>query len=186
MIIDSDSSAPHTPEHQQADPSEPPSEPKSSKVTINLRNAHQTLETIPSSPVSPTGTAAESRDPQEDIVKASVEDSEADMQPTDQPPVASATSGSDHGSPAVEIIDIEPDEDEGLGVDDPRVTLLHGLQGSMLSDPTADFPYRDNLEHLPDSVSKLESFITTRQLARTFLDILLPFRMAMMLTVIRR
>lgn len=167
MIIDSDSSAPHTPEQQQTDPSEPTTEPKSSKVTINLRNAQQTLETIPSSPVSPTGAATVSHTDQEDDIKASVEDSEVEMQATDQAPAVSATPGSDKSSPAIEIINIEPEEDEDLGVDDPRVTLLHGLQGSMLSDPTADFPYRDSMEHFPDSVSKLESFITARELPKS-------------------
>ena len=86
------------------------------------------------------------------------------MHPTGQTPAASASSGSETGSPPVEIIDIQPDEDEDLGEDRPRVTLLHDLQGGMLADPTADFPYRDPVENLAESVLKLESFITTRKL----------------------
>ncbi|EKD21222.1 uncharacterized protein L3040_000736 [Drepanopeziza brunnea f. sp. 'multigermtubi'] len=114
---DPDPSLPSTPARIST---ELPAEPNSSRVTINLRT-NRNLEPIPSSPPSPSPTSP-SRMPNgggQDIARVSVE-SESDglsTVPAIETPSSSPSAG---GSPRIELVPMDEDEDAYL---DPMSTF---------------------------------------------------------------
>lgn len=157
MTIDIDPSTPQTPDRQQ-DQCPRLSEPKSTKVTLNLRHPGHPLEPTLSSPVSPTkGTRGND-------VKVSVEESEVEMSNVRQTSPSAMSSNS--GSPPIEVIDDDPDEE--FGGEGSQVTILQDLHDNALEDPTNDFPFRNETEPFSDSVYKLGSFITNSKCSQIF------------------
>ncbi|KAK3692278.1 hypothetical protein B0T22DRAFT_9213 [Podospora appendiculata] len=164
MKIDTDPTIPTTPEQQQQSiQTQPPSGPRSSRVTINVRTPSRALEAIPSSPSSPTGPTATAPATPVDDVKTSVEDPEVDMSREDNiadTPVSSASSTSNgSSSPAIEIISLEPDDDIDFEIDEPEVTIFGGLPRSLMSDPSAMFPYHEPPESYADTALRLASYL---------------------------
>jgi ubiquitin carboxyl-terminal hydrolase 34 len=162
MRIDTDPSAPQTPERPRSQ-SKSATEPKSSRVTINLRNIQHPLETIPSSPLSPHSGITVSQAGEEHDVKASVEEPEIDMAQAGPTGATPASSTSDASSPPIEIVDDLPDDDDHLGGAESHVTLLHDIQNSIVADPTGNIPYHSPDESYSETVMKLLQFITNRR-----------------------
>ncbi|KAK3380099.1 hypothetical protein B0T24DRAFT_519847 [Lasiosphaeria ovina] len=174
MKIDTDPTTPITPENQQQPPQTqpPPSGPRSSRVTINVRTPSRPLEAIPSSPPSPSlqGQTLVANVPA-DAVQISVEESEVDMSREDtvvNTPLSLSSSSSDGGSPPIEIISAQPDDDDAEFGDQASVTILDGFPHSMLQgplvdlpDPTADFPFRDVAESYSDVINRLTQYLCT-------------------------
>ncbi|KAK3333232.1 hypothetical protein B0T19DRAFT_354656 [Cercophora scortea] len=164
MKIDTDPAIPTTPEQQeQSIQSQPPSGPRSSRVTINVRTPSRALEAVPSSPPSPTGPTATAPATPVDDVKTSVEDPEVDMSREDNTadtPVSSASSASNgSSSPAVEIISLEPDDDIDFEISQPEVTILGGLPRSLMSDPSATFPFHEHPESYADTALRIATYL---------------------------
>ncbi|KAJ9131667.1 Ubiquitin carboxyl-terminal hydrolase 34 [Pleurostoma richardsiae] len=162
MRIDTDPSAPQTPERPRSQ-SKSATEPKSSRVTINLRNIQHPLETIPSSPLSPHSGITVSQAGEEHDVKASVEEPEIDMAQAGPTGATPASSTSDASSPPIEIVDDLPDDDDHLGGAESHVTLLHDIQNSIVADPTGNIPYHSPDESYSETVMKLLQFITNHE-----------------------
>lgn len=157
MKDDTDPVTPQTPDRKSA--AVQPT-PRSSRVTINVRTPSRPLETIPSSP--PVSEKELEHDSTADMlldddVKISVEETEVNMANADTPERHLASSGSETSSPPVEIVTIDQDDDPEYESAQPQVTLLHGAQ-----DPTNEFPFHDAAEALPETVSRLTSFMSSR------------------------
>jgi hypothetical protein len=162
MTLDIDSDSPKTPD-RVADKEQPTSALASSRVTIALRNAQRPFETIPSSPTSPSSPIPASLGRPGDVVRISIEESEAEM-PIEAPrPVTPVTSPEDNSSPPVEIIDVHGDSDDGgYEPTPPTVTMLHDMHGgSMYGDPARDFPYRNAAETWPEAMTRIASWNTS-------------------------
>ncbi|KAH8910198.1 hypothetical protein BR93DRAFT_464602 [Coniochaeta sp. PMI_546] len=158
MKDDTDPVTPQTPDRKSA--AVQPT-PRSSRVTINVRTPSRPLETIPSSP--PVSEKELEHDSTADMlldddVKISVEETEVNMANADTPERHLASSGSETSSPPVEIVTIDQDDDPEYESAQPQVTLLHGAQ-----DPTNEFPFHDAAESLPETVSRLTSFMSSHE-----------------------
>jgi ubiquitin carboxyl-terminal hydrolase 34 len=163
MKIDTDSTtAPRTPERLAAE-SEPPSEARSSRVTINLRNDQRPLDTIPSSPRSVKSSGQASHGSPEDDVKISIEESGMEMARSTAAAAGTPSSSSNTGSPPIEVISIHPEDDADFDGGGPQVTILQGMQGSVPTDPTGDFPFREITESFPETVTRLTQYLPTRK-----------------------
>jgi ubiquitin carboxyl-terminal hydrolase 34 len=133
---------PVTPPSDQA----PAELPTSSRVTINLRT-NRPLESIPSSPPSPSKLAHEN-------VRFSAE-SESDVMSTTGAIETPSASPSDGGSPEVEIVTIEDDSD----FTDRDTVAIIATDNDMYLDPLAGFPYFAEAETLVQTVNRLSRFL---------------------------
>lgn len=117
-----------------------------SKVTINLR-ASQLLDCIPSSPPSPT-SPSKMLNGGDGGTRMSVE-SESDNLSTVPAIETPSSSGSAPGSPTLEIL---PPEDE----DDIQVAII--TDDGLYSDPISTFPYHSDEETACDTVQRLARY----------------------------
>lgn len=164
MKVDSGPTIPTTPEQQHLEIEPPASEPRSSRVTINVRTPSQPLEAIPSSPPSPSLDIASLPSPSPtDAVKTSVEEPGAAMPPEDTLIDTPASSRSDSGSPPVEVVSVDVDNDADLE-DDEAVTMLDTSGRSLIHDPSPDFPFHETCEPYFDTVVRVCPFLPTRKL----------------------
>jgi len=171
MKIDTDPTTPQTPE-QKPSQSQAPSEPprSTSRVTINVRTPSRPLEAIPSSPPSPgdrpsvreAPAAATATRIDDDDVKTSVEEEEVEMLQEEKAVDTPRSSGSSASSPPIEVISEQLDNDPRFDAGENEVTIMETYDQGLLQDPTADFPYRQHSETLPDTVTKLVQYLPTR------------------------
>lgn len=165
MKVDSvptDPNLPQTPDRQLGPAeTETPAEPLSSRVTINLRNAPQSLDGVPASPISTGSPVPKSQEARGDDVRISVEESEVDMAAiegaADNTPLSSTV---DVGSPPVEVVAVQPDEDSDLEDPEPQVMILQDIDGALI-DPTGSFPYHEAHESYPESAAKLTQYMAS-------------------------
>ncbi|RDL38126.1 Cysteine proteinase [Venustampulla echinocandica] len=130
-------------------------EPTSSRVTINLRTARP-LESIPSSPPSPT-TPSKMVDGGEDSgTRVSVgSESDADALSAIPPIETPSSSPSATGSPTIELVPISEDDEDFEGRS-PPVAIFDG--DAVLSDPMPDFPYLGD-DSLVDGARKVARYL---------------------------
>lgn len=150
MTMDSGTSAPHTPDRIEGEKQPPVSETRHTKITLNLKKGKQAAGSEPSSLLaSPNGYGA-----QENGIRASVEDSDADLSNASLYVADGASSGADMDNPPIEILD-DDDDDDDQGPS--QITILED------TDPISSFPYHTNqpllqalhaiCQHLPNGMS---------------------------------
>ncbi|KAL2018794.1 hypothetical protein VTK56DRAFT_352 [Thermocarpiscus australiensis] len=162
MKIDSDPTIPTTPDQQHLG-TDPHSGPHSSRVTINVRTPSQSLDAIASSPPSPSlKGATPPTDFPADAVKMSVEASEAIMPPDDTVVDTPVSSGSENGSPPVEVVSVSADDDVDFDAGD-TVTMLDGAGRSLIQDPSSNFPFHDVSETYLDTVIRISQYLPTHE-----------------------
>ncbi|KAK4237057.1 hypothetical protein C8A03DRAFT_16355 [Achaetomium macrosporum] len=170
MKIDADYAVPTTPEQRPVD-AEPTSEPRSSRVTINVRTPSRPLEPILSSPTSPCPNgSAPTATSLANAIKTSVEEPEAVMPPNDAMADTPASSRSASGSPPVEVISLNGDDDGDFEDEEP-ITVLDASGRSLIYDPTLTFPFHDATESYAETVLRLLQFLPTHdQVSRGFVE----------------
>jgi len=130
-----------------------PSEPTSSRVTINLRTA-QPLDPIPSSPPSPSTPSKMINDGEDTGAGMSVE-SESDVLSTVPAVDTPSSSPSAVGSPQIELVVSEDDQD--FGKESPPVAIIG--EDEIFQDPMQTFPYAQEGEPLAATAKRLSTFI---------------------------
>ena len=181
MNVDTDpTTTPQTPEQQHAQQPATDSRPqvpgeRSSRVTINVRTPSRPLDVIPSSPPSPPSptprpTASAPGDSsllpggmEQQGVRPSVEDIEADIPQGDAPSDTPVSSSSESGSPPVEVINVQLDDEYDFDQGQAAVGLLQSLPPGIMVDPSPDFPYRDHAELYPEAIVRLTQFLPTHE-----------------------
>jgi ubiquitin carboxyl-terminal hydrolase 34 len=163
MKIDTEYVIPATPEQRPLD-AEPSSEHRSSRVTINVRTPLRPLEPILSSPTSPcpNGSGPTVTTTPTNAVKTSVEETEVDMPPNDAMADTPASSRSASGSPPVEVISLNG-EDDGDFEDEEAITIIDAPGRSLIQDPTINFPFHDATESYAETVLRLLQYLPTRK-----------------------
>ncbi|KAI5459968.1 hypothetical protein BGZ63DRAFT_262203 [Mariannaea sp. PMI_226] len=151
-----DPATPKTPEHRST-PANPPIEPSSSMVTINLRNAPKS-DVDPSPPFSPS-PSAKSVVPTSSV-KASVEDQEVDTTSATHSLDTPQESSSSSGSPPIEIITVQSDEDMVSDHQEAEVSIVG--EDVILIDPFQEFPYTDGDENPVETIRRLTQYFTTQ------------------------
>ncbi|KAH6890396.1 hypothetical protein B0T10DRAFT_317763 [Thelonectria olida] len=148
---------PQTPEHLPTI-GNPPAEPPSSMVTINLRNApnDDSPTSSPDSPSPSTNNAAVADD-----VKASVEDTELDTVPDpaqtlDTPQSSSSSSG----SPPIEIVTVQSDDDMISDQQSAGVSIVG--EDREFVDPIRNFPFADGDENTVETIHRLVQYFATQ------------------------
>lgn len=142
--------APSTPPSDQLPP-----EPTSSRVTINLRT-HQHLDTIPSSPPSPTTPSRMPAGLGDNAARASIE-SESDALST-APAETPTSSPSAIESPEIELVTVDDDASE-YGDREPQVAIIDDDDEVGYLDPLASFPYYAEGEALPATIRRLARYL---------------------------
>lgn len=147
---------PHTPTRNCSEPLQP--EPNSSRVTINLRTA-QPLESIPSSPQTPTTPSKMINGEEDASARVSVE-SESDALST-IPAIETPTSSSSVlGSPEIEVLTVHDDDDDFVH-HSPPVAIINEDE-DLIEDAMLNFPYREEGESPLSAVKKVANFIQWR------------------------
>ncbi|KAF3770103.1 hypothetical protein M406DRAFT_86920 [Cryphonectria parasitica EP155] len=142
MTMDSAASEPRLSEHE-ADQQQSGSETRPTRITLNLKAAKQAVPSGPSSPTTPNEVDKDLIGSQEEGIRDSVEDGDADVPPTQC--IDGATSTMDTDNPPVEVI-LDTDDEDQDGV--PGITILQE------NNPMLEFPYLPT-EPLSDSLPKL-------------------------------
>lgn len=174
MKVDQGSDQPRTPPQNVDSPTFPPEPPTSSRVTINLRNApYSDSTTSPTALQYSSPSKVRLTTPEEDRVQKSVEETELDVATNADGGlgIAQRSSAAASPSPPVEVITIQ--DDDGVADEDPMIFDGSLLDGSVVdpdpifADPTTQFPYRELDDTLPETVSRLCQYISSREYLST-------------------
>jgi ubiquitin carboxyl-terminal hydrolase 34 len=163
-VIDTDivpDSMPRREDQHKAEATEPPSTPPclpsdpvepTSRVTINLRT--RPLDSIPSSPPSP---ATPSKMPNAGVDAGTILSVESESDALSAIPAIETPSSSSSpiGSPQIELVTIEDDDDLSGG--DPGVAIIS--DDTVYLDPLMNFPYFSDGETLCQTVGRLGRFL---------------------------
>lgn len=167
-----------TPEPESS-PKQPGSESKSTRITLNLKTARQVGPNDSSPPASPDGADESLGQAQQDnAIRASVEDGDADMSHASPEPVDASSPMMEAENPPIELIDDEDDadlqnKDCDAGADMngiPHVTILQdnnpfetfpGVGGELVTEALPKLcSLFLNSEHIPKEARECCSVLT--------------------------
>lgn len=77
--------------------------------------------------------------------------------------VDTPVSSSESGSPPVEVIALDGDDDADFDGDDAAVTVLDGPGRDLIRDPSPEFPFHEMSESYFETVIRLSNYLGTRK-----------------------
>ncbi|KAM0264096.1 hypothetical protein ACHAQJ_000841 [Trichoderma viride] len=170
MKVDQGSEQPRTPPQNINSPTFSPEPPTSSRVTINLRNApYSDSTTSPGALQDSSPSKIRIQTPDEDKIQKSIEEeAELDLVLNSDGGLGIAQPSSTASpSPPVQVIAIQ--DDDGVADGDAMAFGRSFLDNSMVgrdlvaADPTAQFPFREMEDTLPETVARLCHYVSTQQ-----------------------
>jgi ubiquitin carboxyl-terminal hydrolase 34 len=169
MKVDQVSEPPRTPPQNVNSPTFSPEPPTSSRVTINLRNApYSDSTTSPTALQYSSPSKIRIQTPEEDKIQKSIEEeAELDLVLNSDGGLGIAQpSSAASPSPPVEVITIQDDDGvadgDAMGFSESFLTHSNVGRDIVAADPTAQFPYRELEDTLPETVARLCHYISTR------------------------